>query len=67
MTGTLQRQLGIWTWSVISLVLEIRNVEITVLTSRIKVFTDHLSKITLTINRRSFMTLGNTKCSQTLA
>ena len=34
---------------------------------RNKVFTDHLHKITLTINRGSFITLGNTKCSQTLA
>ena len=32
---------------------------------RIKVFTDHLCKITLIINTESFMTLGNTQCSQT--
>ena len=30
-------------------------------------FADHLYKITLTINRRSFMTLGNADCSQILA
>ena len=34
---------------------------------RIKVCTDNLSKITQTINRGSFMILGNTECSQTLA
>ena len=34
---------------------------------KIEVFTDHLCKITLTINRGSFMTLGNKECSQTLA
>ena len=30
------------------------------------VFIDHLRKITLTINRGSFMTLGNAEYSQTL-
>ena len=34
---------------------------------RIKVFVNHLHKITLTINKGSFMTLGNRECSQTLA
>ena len=34
---------------------------------RIMVFTDHLRKITLTINRGSFMALGNRWCLQTLA
>ena len=36
-------------------------------TAKNNVFTDHLCKVTLTINRESFMTLGNAKCSQTLA
>ena len=34
---------------------------------RIKVFADHLHKITLNINRGSFMALGNAECLQTLA
>ena len=34
---------------------------------RIKVLTGHLYKITLTINRGSYLTLGNTECLQTLA
>ena len=33
---------------------------------RIKVFVDKLRKITLTVNRASFMTLSNTECSETL-
>ena len=34
---------------------------------RIKDFIGHLHKITLVINRESFMTLGNTEYSQNLA
>ena len=34
---------------------------------RNKVFMGHLHKITLTINRGSFITLGNIECLQTLA
>ena len=34
---------------------------------RIKVFVDHLCKITVTVNRRLFMTLSDTDCSKTLA
>ena len=34
---------------------------------RIKGFIGHLHKITLVINRESFMTLGNTEYSQNLA
>ena len=46
------------------------NVEITVerlRLLRIKIFTDYLCKLILTITRGSLTALGNTKCSQNLA